>query len=338
MISKKTFADWCEGLSDYLDAGMGLTSYLSDCDGQGRRLKKYNQKIKQKIEKGSTLSEALVLPQGEGKGSFFPAVFHASEVAGRLPQAMRVLAEFIRFQHGYHHKIQSMIIGLFAKISALAIFLAGSMLMLAKIGRADIDFLGLGLHGMPGAMTLLKYSGLFQLLAFLFILILYRFKNSPMLEVIMMRWPFLGRCMKSFLMYRVTFVMAEVFLAGMEIKKALTLTYDSSGSFNFKKNLSKVLGRIKAGDDLYTAFLQHRKLPPKFVQALKHAERAGNIAQAMQRLCNQYRLECQNNLEKIQSITFMLTKIFMFLFCIFLIGSIIKGVALEPLMHVMSRL
>lgn len=338
MISKKSFADWCEGLSDYLDAGMGLNTYLSDCDGQVKRLKKYNQKIKQKIDKGSSLSEAIVLPQGEGKASFYSTVFHASEVAGRLPEAMRVLAEFIRFQDGYHHKIQSMIIGLFAKISALAIFLAGSMLMLAKIGRADIDFLGLGLYGMPGAVTLLKYSGLMQLFVFTFILILYRFKNAAMLEMVLMRWPYLGRCMKSFLMYRVTFIMSEVFLAGMEIKKALTLTYESSGSTTFKKNLSRVLGRIKAGDDLYTSFLQHRKLPPKFVQTLRQAERSGNIAQAMQRLCNQYRLECQNNLEKIQALTFMLTKVFMFLFCVILIGSIIKGVALEPLLQVLSRL
>ena len=117
MISKESFADWCEGLSDYLDAGMDLNTYLEESDGKNSRLKRYNQKIKKKIEKGSSLSEALVLPFGEGKGSFYPTVFSASEVAGRLPAAMRVLAEFIRFQNGYQHKIKSMITDLFIKIS-----------------------------------------------------------------------------------------------------------------------------------------------------------------------------------------------------------------------------
>ncbi|MBI2522364.1 MAG: type II secretion system F family protein [Bdellovibrio sp.] len=337
MISKNTFADWCEGLSDYLDAGMDLNTYLEDFNGKGMRLKKYNQKIKKEIAKGPSLSEALVLPRGEGKGSFYPIVFHASEVAGRLPQAMRVLADFIRFEDRYQSKIKSMIVGLFVKISAVAIFLAGSMLLLAKIGRADIDFLGLGLHGMSGAMTFLKYTGLFQILLISIIMILYKFKNAPLLEMFMMKWPYLGGCMKSFLMYRVTFVMSEVFRAGMEIQEALTLTYQSSGSFNFKRYLPRVLARINAGDSLCNSFLKHRKLPEKFVQTLKHAERSGNIPQAMQRLCHQYRLECQNHLEKIQDATFMLTKVFMFLFCIILIGSIIKGVALEPLTQVLSR-
>lgn len=90
MISKLQFAQWCEGLSDYVEAGIDIQSYLAEKSKKDKTFNKYNKLVHKNLSDGKHLYQAIILPKAIRK-PFYPTVLKTGELSGNITSTLKTL-------------------------------------------------------------------------------------------------------------------------------------------------------------------------------------------------------------------------------------------------------
>lgn len=289
----KLLADWCWSFGNALRAGISIVDALKLTSRRGRpRMRALNEQIRQKIEAGDDLSGAL-----RSVGEAFPPLFLAmADVAGhtgRLPEVLRALEGYFRFQLRLRRQFLTQIfwpvIQLVAAILVVALLIYILGIIAEGRGGQTIDFLGLGLHGSAGATAWLAgWFGVFSLLAGGNWFVRRGLGQTRALDSLLLRIPVLGECLRLLAMTRFCFAMRMTLDSGMSILLAIRLSLEATDNGAFTGMIDDVVTGLEEGHGLYDLFAPHRVFPDEFLEVLHSAEQSGTVPEAMGRLSEQF--------------------------------------------------
>ncbi len=336
MISESKFANWCIELSDSIDAGIGIMSHLDNIDGSSGKEVKYDRKIKENLEQGKSFSESIIYPSKRNK-IFYSSLIKTGEVSGNLSHALKDLGEYIEFREDIQSRVKSLIIMTFIKLIALAVFLAGATYLLELVGKPNIDLVGLGFKGKSGAIDMLEYSGLLITGLGILTWLAFYLSRFSFFEKIYSMIPVLGKALKNFALYRITYTMKLSMNSEMGINESMKLVFDSSGSKAFQKHHRKVMMKIQQGYGLFESTYKIKWIPDNLKKAIKYGEQTGRLPDMAARLADQYKRKANETLESLIGLVKMLMKFVILGICFFAVGSIIYSVAVKPMIEVFKN-
>jgi type II secretory pathway component PulF len=335
-LSRPKFADWCSHLSDAIDAGLDLSTILKPGNKFVGGYKKFNKKIHANIEKGMPLYRSIPLNK-RSYPQHYQGIIKAGEDSGEISSALRNLAEYIQFQHQIASEIKETIINLLFKITALVLFLGGSLVLIDFVGKGRADLLGVGLSGIDGAVFMIVTWLKLLLIIGVSYWVFNQIKSNIIFEFIFLKLPVIGSCLMSYLMYRLTMTMHFVLAAGINVNEMLDLSYKSASNKYFVLGLRKIKKKLSQGQGLHQSMSGHRLLPERFLSTLRYAEMSGHLPKSLGRLSGQYKTDVQKRLGKIIGHVKFLTKAAIFTICIATIGMIVNSLAIQPLIKVFSK-
>jgi type IV pilus assembly protein PilC len=336
MISETKFANWCIELSDSIEAGIGIMSHLDNIEGSNNKEARYDRKVKRNLEEGKSFSEAIIYPSKRNK-IFYSSLIKTGEVSGNLSHALKDLGEYIEFREDVQRKVRSLIVITFIKLIALACFLAGSTYLLELVGKPDIDLIGLGFKGKAGALRMLEFSALGIIFLALVTYLAFYFSRFSFFEKIYSLIPFLGKALKNFALYRITYTMKLSMNSDMGIEESMKLIFDSSGSNAFQKHHKKVMMKIGQGQTLFESTYKIKWIPDNLKKAIKYGEQTGKLPDMAERLSDQFKRKANDTLESLIGIVKMMMKFLILIICFSAVGSIIWSVAVKPMIEVFKN-
>jgi type II secretory pathway component PulF len=298
-ISLRDCGALCRRLATALMAGVDVRKVFSREAQQGRRLaaRRHMKEINSAIDQGESLGEAVA-----ATGDYFPPLFkemvEVGEQTGHQGEIFTQLAEHFEYQLQLRRNFLSSITWPIFQLSvALAVvgFLIWIGDFLGQGAGKPLDFLGFGLTGIRGLAIYLALVAGAAVLVFLIV----RAANRGLLWVRpiqrgILYLPAIGPALQTLALARLAWSMHLTMNAGMELRKALRLSFKSSGNAAFIDQYDKVDAAIAAGDSIYEAFCRARCFPGDFLDMLQVGEHSGTIVESMAHLSKQYREQARS--------------------------------------------
>jgi type IV pilus assembly protein PilC len=85
--------------------------------------------------------------------------------------------------------------------------------------------------------------------------------------------------------------------SGMDLRRALQLSLQSTHNIRYTAHTDQVLASIRAGREIHEAFAQTRVFPREFLDAVAVGEQSGLLVESLARLSDQYQDEAQSALK-----------------------------------------
>lgn len=292
-IGTKELAGLCRRLGMSLSAGVDVrTAWQRESQRQvGRLAHRQYQQIAEAVAQGQTVSDAI-----QATGSFFPGIFRemvaVGEETGHQAEVLLQLADhfdgMLRLRRVFLSGIAWPMIQL-----ALAIGIIGLLIwvlgVIGNITGTPVDVLGLGLIGNRG---LAIYVGFLLLVAAAFYF-LWRAIRSGVLWVrpvryLALRTPGLGGALQTMGLARLTWAMHMTLGSGMDIRRALPLSIQSSQNVEFIDGIPAVSQVIASGGAVTEAFQSAGGYPLDFLDAVRVGEDSGSLDETMAHLSREY--------------------------------------------------
>lgn len=289
-LSLKETADWCRSLGSSLHAGLSILDAFRIAAKRGRpRIKVISNQINEDIRNGADLEEAL-----RNRGDIYPPLFlamaYVASHTGHLPEVLRRLEEYFRFQIRLRRQFLQQIFWPCIQLVAAIVIIALLMFILGIISEVNNSpsLKILGLSGTSGALIwLFSWAGLVVLFAGGY----WVSKNvlrSGAVDKLLMRIPILGPCLEALALSRFCFGLSVTMETGMSILKAIPLSLAATDNGAFTSLEKSIVKDVRDGSSLMEAFSAHREFPDEFLEVLSAAETSGTVPEAMQRLSHQF--------------------------------------------------
>ncbi len=293
-ISTKHLAGLCRRMAISLDAGIDIRAVW---DREATRAPGYRargplQAVRDAIRQGASLREALA-----ASDEFFPPLFReiveVGDQSGRLSEAFAQLADHYE---GQLHLRRTFLAALTWPIIELVVTLlvVGVLIWvpgaLAANKEARIDLLGLGLMGTAGLVKYLVFLGIVGVLVFLFIQGCRKgIVWTRPIQRALWHLPGFGAPLRLLSLARLTWAMNLTFHTGMDVRRAIRLSLQSSQTPHFTDRIEEISRAVVAGNTLYEAFRDTGAFPVEFLDSLHVGEQSGKLPDAMAKLSAQYR-------------------------------------------------
>ncbi len=321
-VGWKSLSMWCRSLGTMLHSGVHLLKALQISGGQTSdpKLRQVMDDVVVELKSGEDLATAL-----KHQGDYFPDLVtdmvQVAENTGALPEVLAGLADH------YENllRLRKMFLGQIAwpifQLLAAVFIVAGLILILGMIadsrGGKPIDVLGLGLFGVPGAITWLSYC--FGSAAILWIL--YQFltrglKLQSQIHGLILKIPVVGDCLRSFAVARFAWAYALTQQAGMDIKPSLESSLRATSNGAFIAATPMVTGLVMDGEDLTDALATTKLFPRDVIEMIRVGETSGTVPETLQHLGPQFEDRARRALA-------MLTSVFAWLIWLLVAGMII---------------
>jgi type IV pilus assembly protein PilC len=292
-ISTRHLAGLCRRMAISLDAGIDIRSAW-DREAQrapGHRARGPLQAVRDAIRQGASLREALA-----ASGEFFPALFReiveVGDQSGRLSEALAQLADHYE---GQLHLRRTFLAALTWPIIELGVTLVviGVLIWapaMAAQSRDVPDLLGLGLKGTSGLRTYLVFLAIVGVGVFGVVQASRKglVWTRPVQRAL---WylPGFGAPLRLLSLARLTWAMNLTFHTGMDVRRAIRLSLQSSQTPHFTDRVEAIERAVAAGETLYEAFRDTGAFPDEFLDSLHVGEESGRLCDAMAKLSAQYR-------------------------------------------------
>ena len=282
-IPMRTLETLCRALGTMLDAGVPVLKALHVVAKKtgDQHCRWVLRNIAEQVEQGYDISTAC-----RDQAGYFPEMFcdllAVSEQSGSMPEVLTQMADHYDHLLRMRRTFLAAIIWPIIQFVAAVLIIAFVILILGWIGERNpnsepTDTLGLGLVGVPGAITWLSmtFGSVAVVLATYFIL-KNGFQQSRMLDGLLLSIPVVGKCMRSFAIARFSWAFYLTQHAGMPIVPSLTTALKATGNGAFQGMTRRVTGLVKEGEDLSTAFEQSGLFPEEYLHMVQVAESSGD--------------------------------------------------------------
>ena len=296
-IGKKPLATLCRKMATSLAAGVDVRTVLAreakSARGAGRsRMGQINDDV----QRGGSFSDAID-QAGKYYPDFFREMVRVGEESGHLAEVLRQLAEHyehqVRLRRTLLGSLSWPVIELMLALGVVGIliYVMGAIPSLAK---NNIDILGFGLTGGEGLATYLAILAAGGFALFL----LYRATTRGVLWVapiqrLLMRVPKLGTALETFAMARLAWAMHVTLNSGMELRKALKLSLNSTQNVLYTQHVDRILAAIRSGREIHEALDETGAFPIHFIDAVHVGEQSGQLVESMANLSSQYQHEAR---------------------------------------------
>src|SRR5690606_19548097 len=100
--------------------------------------------------------------------------------------------------------------------------------------------------------------------------------------------PILGDALQTLALAKFTWALQMVFDTPMDLRKALPLALDASGTKHFSKLGPEVQSRIERGQSITQALAATGKFPPELLDSIAVGEESGSLVETMKRQADEY--------------------------------------------------
>jgi type II secretory pathway component PulF len=296
-IRTKSLAGLCRRLAIALDAGLDLRNvWKREADRWRGGARGRMRAVSQAIDQGETICDALA-----EAGDFFPRLFcelvDVGDQTGHLSEAFAQLADHyenqLRLRRTFWGVIAWPVLQLVAAVLVVGLLIWALGLVSEMTGNR-VDILGFGLIGPPG---LLVYIGFLTSIAAVFCVFVYAVRRgffwTGIIQRSVLRLPLLGKSLQTMALSRLAWTLHVTFHAGMEVRRALRLSLESTHNARYTDHVPAIEAAINRGDSLYEAFSSTGIFPPEFLDHLQVGEHGGKVVEAMASLAGQYRKQAE---------------------------------------------
>jgi len=281
---------FCRRVGIATNAGLPLVSSIKR-EAAGNRNSRLWADVAASIEDGNSLAESL-RPHQKKLTEMFVALVEVGEESGRLGETLLELADYYdRMNDIRRDFLKSLVWPIIELVAAVVVI--GLMILicgwLTEMTGTKIDPLGLGLIGVKGLAVYLVFLGAVVGIG----CALYQFmkqsvERSRAVHYFLLRIPKLGALLKTLALTRLTWGLHLTFRTGMDVRRALTLSFRAVGFAPISDNLPAMLQTIDGGGNLTDAFLAANHLDGDLISCVDSGEQAGTLPELMTKLSTQY--------------------------------------------------
>ncbi|MDR0610427.1 MAG: type II secretion system F family protein [Planctomycetaceae bacterium] len=295
----KQLSGFCRRVGISVNAGLNLIDAVKR-EASRQRHSKLWQSVAVSLENGYSLAESL-RPFKKQLGEMFTALIEVGEESGHLGEMLTDLADY------YDQMIQirrDFLKSLTLPITELivAIIIVGIMILvlgvIEQLTGQRVDLLGWGLVGITGFVRYVIFLAVTGSLG----VFLYRFlkgniQRSRPVHYVLLRIPKIGRMLKTLALMRLTWGLHLTMRTGMDVSRALTLSFQGSGFAPICDQLPVILDTVENGGTLADAFQAAEYLDDDLLSSVDSGEQSGNLPELMHKLTDQYFQESLLNLK-----------------------------------------
>jgi type IV pilus assembly protein PilC len=317
-----TFA---KNLSAMLGAGLTLTRALNVIERQAvnKVLKAIVIDLQAKIRAGTSFHEAL-----EMHTNVFPKLFtamtKAGEEGGTLSDTLKTVAKQMDRSYTLTKKVKGAMI--YPSIILVAIVIIGILMLMFVVPTLAATFGQLGAKLPLSTKIILDSSNymthhLVVVLTGLVVVvggftIFFRTKKGASLVLFTsLHMPVIGELVRETMSARAARTLSSLLSSGVEMLTALSITEEVVGKNIFGKVVGEAGERVRKGDALSAAFLEHPKLFPVFFSdMIAVGEETGKVSEMLSQVAEYYEEDVEEKTKDLSTIIEPMLMLFIGLF------------------------
>ena len=333
-VKQKDVILFCRQFSTMIDAGLPIIQCLDILHSQQENLtfKKMLKKIKDSVESGSTLAEAL-----KAYPKHFDALFvnmiHAGETGGILDTILRRLSSYMEKAAKLKAKVKGALTYPIVTIVIAIIVLA--VILIFVIPVFEEMFAGFG-HDLPAPTKVVIAMSDFakdKCLAILGAMILFFFafrrsykteKGRTYIDRMVLRLPVFGDLLRKVAVAKFTRTMGTMLGSGVAILEALDIVGKTAGNKTIEDAIIKVRAGISEGRTMADPLAESGVFPSMVCQMISVGEATGALDAMLGKIADFYDEEVDQAVENLTS----LIEPFMLVFLGVTIGGLVVAMYL----------
>ncbi|MDR2437923.1 MAG: type II secretion system F family protein [Planctomycetaceae bacterium] len=295
----KQLSGFCHRVGISIKAGLDLIDAVKR-EVPRQRHSKIWQSVVQSLENGNSLAQSLQ-PFKKQFGEIFVSLIEVGEESGHLGEMLTDLADYydqmIQIRRDFLKSLTLPIIEFIVAIVLIGVIIL-VLGVIEQITEQRIDLFGMGLVGINGFIRYVFFLVITGSLGvFLYKFMKGNIQRSRPVHYLLIRVPKIGRMLKTFALMRLTWGLHLTMRTGMDVCRALTLSFQGSGFAPVRDQLPVILNTVENGGSLTDAFQTAKYLDDDLLSGVDSGEQSGNFPELMHKLTNQYLQESLLNLK-----------------------------------------
>src|SRR3989338_4392683 len=275
-----------------------------------KKLKSSLLDIKEKINKGQTLSEALT-SYPNIFSELFVSMVKIGEESGTLEEVFKTLALQMEKEHELKSKIQGAMI--YPSIILLTMLGVGIIIMTVVLPRLDTFFSSLSAD-LPFYTKFIIGLGKFSqknwmlfvispvVLVFAFMAMIKTKKGKRVLDTILIKMPFFSLLVKESNCAFLIRALSSLIASGVPIVKSLEISSKIVGNFYFRQAVDTAAEKVKKGENLSGALREYQNIFPfGTIEMIEVGEETGKTSVILKKLAEFYEQEVSDAAEKLSA-------------------------------------
>lgn len=332
MQPKVTGADiilFCRQFSTMIDAGLPIIQCLDILQTQqeNKTFKKMLKEIKESVEGGETMSDALK-KHPDQFDSLFVNMIAAGEVGGILDTILKRLSQYLEKAAKLKGKIKGAMT--YPMVTLVVAAVVVGIIMVFVIPVFEDMFLGMG-----GALPLptqivvnmsrfvkgniLYIIGGMGLFFYIFKKIVKTEKGEKIKDDLVLKLPVMGMLLRKGAVAKFTSTMATMLTSGVSILDALEIVAKTAGNKTIEKAIYEVRSGISEGQTMANPLAESGVFPSMVCQMIAVGESTGSLDAMLQKIADFYEEEVDQAVENMTA----LIEPFMLVFLGIVIGGLV---------------
>lgn len=296
----KETAAFCRRVGISINAGISLVQAIKREASRQKNARMWLA-VAESVEQGESFAGAIK-PFKRQLGEMFVALIEVGEESGHLGEMMIELADYYEQMLQIRRDFIKSLIWPIVEFTA-ALVVIGIMILVLGIIReftgTEIDLFGFGLVGVSGFIKYLVFLGVAGTAGvFLYKFMKRSIDRSRPVHYFLNRIPKIGRLLNTLALMKLTWGLHLTMRTGMDVKRALGLSFNAVGYAPISDRLPGILATIDHGGSLADAF--YTSLPEMdrdLLTSIDSGEQSGNLPELMERMSERYRQESLLNLK-----------------------------------------
>ena len=333
-VTNKDVTLFSRQFSTMIDAGLPIIQCLEILQGQqeNKTFKKIIKSIKESVESGATLAEALKKFPNQFDDLFVNMVA-AGESGGILDTILRRLSGYLEKAAKLKSKVKGALTYPIVVIVIAILVLAVILIFVIPVFQEMFD----SLEGQLPAMTqfvvalshLLKSKIIYIIIGIVvFIIAFRRFYKTPkgrdIIDALLLRLPVFGILLRKVAIARFSRTMGTMLGSGVAILDALDIVAKTAGNKVIEKAVYNVRSAISEGQTMATPLSASNVFPPMVCQMIAVGESTGSLDSMLNKIADFYDEEVDQAVENLTA----LIEPFMLLFLGVTIGGLVVAMYL----------
>lgn len=314
-----------KNLSAMLAAGLTLSRALSVIERQtkNKSLKRTVTTLETSVKSGQAFHESLAaFPHIFS--ALFIAMTKAGEESGTLSDALKVVAKQMERSYALTRKVKGAMI--YPSIILFAIVIIGILMLIFVVPTLASTFASLGSELPLATRIILSLSNFVTSNVVVVIGILVAvvaggnfFARSKFGSAVVLfaslQMPVIGELVRETYGARATRTLSSLLSSGVEMLTAIQIAAEVVGDNVFGKVLMEAEARIRKGEALSAAFIDHPKLYPPFIaDMISVGEETGKVADMLGQVAEFYESDVEDRTKDLSTIIEPLLMLFIGLF------------------------
>jgi type IV pilus assembly protein PilC len=302
-----------KNLSAMLKAGLPLSRALSVIERQTKNpgLKKIVLALEDAVKKGTSLHEALAVHK-HAFPKLFIAMTKAGEESGTLADALGVIAHQMDSAFHLEKKVKGAMI--YPGIILSAILVIGVLMLMFVVPTLSATFASLdadlplatriiiGASDFAAQNALVVFVGLGAFFGGIYLF--FRSKiGKRLLLMVALRFPGISDIVRETFAARASRTLASLLAAGVDMLNAIDITSEVVGDNVFGAVIVESGVRVKKGELLSAAFIEHSNLYPTFIgDMIAVGEETGKVAEMLGQVATYYETDVEDRTKDLSTI------------------------------------